>query len=207
MIKINLLKSFGTNSSEVLQQVQEQNNTQVNFIKNFLVMLLGILVLFLYELYNIPNLNKTKADLTAEHNELVAFNQQKEALKTEVEKYDQDRIRLNRQTDFLQMIQKERIVSVVFLEKIREFIPKSVWLTKLKIQGNEVEISGDAESEREINEFNIKLSGVSFLKEVIVISIDLKPMDANLQMPIKSFSMKAKIVEKLDQSLLTGQLK
>jgi len=207
VIKINLLKSFGTNSSEVLQQVQEQNNTQVNFIKNFLVMLLGILVLFLYELYNIPNLNKTKADLTAEHNELVAFNQQKEALKTEVEKYDQDRIRLNRQTDFLQMIQKERIVSVVFLEKIREFIPKSVWLTKLKIQGNEVEISGDAESEREINEFNIKLSGVSFLKEVIVISIDLKPMDANLQMPIKSFSMKAKIVEKLDQSLLTGQLK
>lgn len=207
MIKINLLKSFGTNSSEVLQQIQEQNSVQVTFIKKVLVMMIGVLVLFLFEQYNIPSLKKTKTELSTEHNELVIFNQQKEALKNEVEKYDKDRIRLNRQTDFLQMIQKERVVSVIFLEKIREFIPKSVWLTDLKFQGNEVEIRGEAESEREINEFNIKLSGVSFLKEVIVISIDLKPVIENLQMPIKSFSMKAKIVEKLDQSLLTGSVK
>lgn len=62
------------------------------------------------------------------------------------------------------MIQKERAVSVVFLEKIREFVPKKCGLMNLKIQGNQVEIRGDAESEKEINEFNIKLSGVSFLR-------------------------------------------
>lgn len=207
MIRINFLNSFGTNSSEVLQQIDEQKSVQVAFIKNFIISILGVLGLVIYEQYNIPNLFKEKTELQAQYAELLAFNQQKEALKVEIEKYDKDQARLNRQTDFLQKIQKERIVSVVFLKKIQELLPKSVWLTGLKVQGSEVEIKGEAESEREINEFNIKLSGVSFLKEVIVISIDLKPTDSNMQVQLKTFSMKAFISDHVDPSAVAGEQK
>jgi len=163
--------------------------------------------LVIYEQYNIPNLFKEKTELQAQYAELLAFNQQKEALKVEIEKYDKDQARLNRQTDFLQKIQKERIVSVIFLKKIQELLPKSVWLTGLKVQGSEVEIKGEAESEKEINEFNIKLSGVSFLKEVIVISIDLKPAEPNMQVQLKTFSMKAIIADHVDPSAVAGEQK
>lgn len=207
MIRINFLNSFGTNSSEVLQQIDEQKSVQVAFIKNFVISILGILGLVIYEQYNIPNLYKEKTELQAQYAELLAFNQQKEALKVEIEKYDKDQARLNRQTDFLQKIQKERIVSVVFLKKIQELMPKSVWLSGLKVQGSEVEIKGEAESEKEINEFNIKLSGVSFLKEVIVISIDLKPMEPNMQLQLKTFSMKAFISDHVDPSAAAGEQK
>jgi Tfp pilus assembly protein PilN len=207
VIRINFLNSFGTNSSEVLQQIDEQKSVQVAFIKNFIISILGVLGLVIYEQYNIPNLFKEKTELQAQYAELLAFNQQKEALKVEIEKYDKDQARLNRQTDFLQKIQKERIVSVVFLKKIQELLPKSVWLTGLKVQGSEVEIKGEAESEREINEFNIKLSGVSFLKEVIVISIDLKPTDSNMQVQLKTFSMKAFISDHVDPSAVAGEQK
>lgn len=207
MIRINFLNSFGTNSSEVLQQIDEQKSVQIAFIKNFVISILGILGLVIYEQYNIPNLYKEKTELQAQYAELLAFNQQKEALKVEIEKYDKDQARLNRQTEFLQKIQKERIVSVVFLKKIQELMPKSVWLTGLKVQGAEVEIKGEAESEKEINEFNIKLSGVSFLKEVIVISIDLKPMEPNMQLQLKTFSMKAIISDHVDPSAAAGEQK
>lgn len=207
MIKINLLNSFGTNSSEVLSQIDEQKSVQIAFIKNFFISIIGILVLFGFEQYNIPNLNRQKIELTAEQAQLVAFNQQKEGLKREIEKYDKDRIRLNRQTDFLQKIQKERVVSVALFEKVQELLPKSVWLASLKVQGGQVEIKGESESEKEINEFNIQLSRLSFLKEVIVISIDLKPASASLQLPVKSFTMKAMISDQLSPLSVTGGVK
>ncbi len=204
MIRINFLNSFGTNSSEILQQIDEEKSVQVAFFKNFIISILGVLGLVIYEQYNLPNLNSEKVALQAQHAELLTFNQQKEALKVEIEKYDKDQIRLNRQTDFLQKIQRERVVSVVFLKRIQELLPKSVWLTALKVQGSEVEIKGEAESEKEINEFNIKLSGVSFLKEVIVISIDLKPIEQNMQVQLKTFSMKAFISDQIDQASVVG---
>ena len=88
MIKINLLKSFGAESSEVVKSVEDQKSKQIGFIKNFLVMILGILGLFIYEQFNIPNLKEQQVKLQAQLNELTSFNQKKEALKTEIEKYE-----------------------------------------------------------------------------------------------------------------------
>ncbi len=191
MIRINLLKSFGANSSEILQQMDDQKSVQVVFVKKFLVMMLGVLALFGFEQYMIPKLTEERNVLQTEFTELSTFNQKKEALKIEIEKYEKDRIRLNRQTDFLQKIQNERILSVTLLKKIKELIPSNVWLTSLKVDGLQIEIKGEADSEKEINDFNIKLASVNFLKDVIVLSIDLKQPTPTIQIPIKLFAMKA----------------
>lgn len=203
MIRINLLKSFGANSSEILQQMDDQKNVQVVFVKKFLVMMLGILALFGFEQYMIPKLTEERNALQIEFTELSTFNQKKEALKIEIEKYEKDRIRLNRQTDFLQKIQNERILSVTFLKKIKELIPQNVWLTSLKVDGLQIEIKGEADSEKEINDFNIKLASVNFLKDVIVLSIDLKQPTPTIQIPIKIFAMKAQFSDSSELSMVT----
>jgi Tfp pilus assembly protein PilN len=204
MIKINLLKSFGANSSEVLQQMDNEKNVQSTFLKKFLVMMLGILALFGYEQYMIPKLTEQRNIAQTEYSELSTFNQKKEALKVEIEKYEKDRIKLNRQTEFLQKIQRERILSVFFLKKIKDLIPPGVWLTNLKVDALQIEIKGEADSEKEINDFNLKLAALNFLKDVIVLSIDLKPPTPLIQVPIKAFSMKAQFIDTIDLSLTGG---
>ncbi len=204
MIKINLLKSFGANSTEFLQQIDEQKNAQNIFVKKILVVTLGVVALFSYEQYLIPKLTGERNALQAQYSELIAFNQKREALKVEIEKYEKDRIRLNRQTEFLQKIQRERILSVNLLKKITELIPQGVWLTTVKVDGLQIEIKGEADSEKEINDFNVKLAAVDFLKDVIVLSIDLKPPDAIVQVPVKIFSMKAIFAEQTDSSMANG---
>ena len=204
MIKINLLKSFGENSTEVLQQIDDQKSIQTTFLKKISVVLLGVLSLFGYEQYIIPKLTNERNILQAQFTDLSTFNLKKEVLKVEIEKYEKDRIRLNRQTEFLQKIQRERILSVQLLKKIKESIPPGVWLTVLKVDGLQIEIRGEADSDKEINDFNLKLATVNFLKDVIVLSIDLKPPTANVQIPIKTFNMKAQYVESVDLSLADG---
>ncbi len=195
MIKINLLKSFGSNSSEVLQQIEDQKGVQALFLKKFVVMMLGILAMFGYEQYMIPKLNEEKTKLQTEYTELSTFNQKKEALKLEIEKYEKDRIRLNRQTDFLQKIQRERMLPVSLLAKIKELIPQNLWLISLKIDGTRLEISGESDTDSDINEFNLKLASLNFLKDVVVVSINLKAPDSIITVPIKIFSMKALLVD------------
>jgi Tfp pilus assembly protein PilN len=187
----------------VLQQIDEQKNVQTVFIKKFLVMMLGILALFGFEQVMIPRLTEERNLLQAQYAELAAFNQKKEALKIEIEKYEKDRIRLNRQTDFLQKIQRERILSVTFLKKIKELIPSNVWLTSLKVEGLQIEIKGEADSEKDINDFNIKLAAVLFLKDVIVLGIDLRPPTPTVRIPIKLFTMKAQFSESTDVAFST----
>ena len=206
MIKINLLKSFGAESSEVVKSVEDQKSKQIGFIKNFFVMILGILGLFIYEQFNIPNLKEQQVKLQAQLNELTSFNQKKEALKTEIEKYENDRVRLNRQTDFLQKIQKERTLTVEFLTKIRQLIPANVWIVSIKIDGRTIEIKGEADSEREINEFNLKLASLPFLKDVIVQSIEMSQQTPDTKIATKNFSMRASFNEATNSTGEGGKL-
>lgn len=204
MIRINLLKNFGANSSEVLKQIEDQKQVQTQFVKKFLVLMLGVLALFGYEQYNIPLLRQEQGKAQVELNELIAFNQKKEALKAEIEKYEKDRIRLNRQTEFLQMIQNDRTLTLDLLVKVKELIPTNLWLTSIKMSGKMIEIRGEADSERQINEFNQKLAALNFLKDVVVLSIELKTSrDLNSNLQIKVFVLKASFSE-VSSSVVTG---
>jgi Tfp pilus assembly protein PilN len=204
MIRINLLKNFGANSSEVLQQMDDEKNTQTLFVKKFLVMILGVLALFVYEQYMIPKLTSERNTLQAEYQELSTFNQKKEALKVEIEKYEKDRTKLNRQTEFLQKIQRQRALPGTLISKIKSLIPSGVWLTSLKVDAMQIEFKGEAETEKDVNDFNLKLSALNFLKDVIVLSIEERPPGPLVQVPLKIFSMKAIFVDTAEVSLASG---
>ena len=195
MIRINLLKSFGSTSPDKAVVGEESSGSVLTLVRNVFVMLVGVVSLIVYEGYSLPALDAEVKKLQAQLAELTSFNQKKEAIRAEIEKYEADRQRLNRQTEFLQMIQVERTQTVQLLTKVQQIIPENLWLVSLKIEGQNVEIKGEADSEKEVNEFNLRLSSLSFLKDVIVLSIEMKSGGDAFKVPTKIFNLKATLAK------------
>ena len=194
MIKINLLKSFVAGSSESIQLVDEQNSVKVSFFKNLLVMILGAAALYGYEMVTIPELQAQLATIQTEINEASTFNQKMDGLKKEIEKYEKDLKRLNGQTEFLQKVQKERLLSVDLINKMRETVTAKIWLNSIIVIGSSIEIKGESESISDVNEFNARLSGTTYLKEVLTTSIERK-VNASNNFQLQTFNIKASFVD------------
>ena len=194
MIKINLLKSFVAGTSESIQLVDEQNSVKVSFFKNLLVMILGAAALYGYEMVTIPELQTQLATIQTEINEAATFNQKMDGLKKEIEKYEKDLKRLNSQTEFLQKVQKERLLSVDLINKMRETVTAKVWLNSIIVIGSSIEIKGESESISDVNEFNARLSGTTYLKEVLTTSIERK-VNASNNFQLQTFNIKASFVD------------
>ncbi len=194
MIKINLLKSFGSGSSESIQMAEDLNNIKTSFFKNLLVMILGIAALYAYEFVTIPELQANLAGIQAEINEASTFNLKMDSLKKEIEKYEKDLKRINGQTEFLQKVQKERLLSVDLINKMRETVSTKVWLNSINVNEASIEIKGEAESMSDVNEFNNRLSATTYLKDVITTSIERK-VNTQSNFQLQSFNMKASFVD------------
>ncbi|MBC7754834.1 MAG: PilN domain-containing protein [Moraxellaceae bacterium] len=194
MIKINLLKSFAAGSSESTQIAEEQNNVKASFFKNLLVIILGVGALYGYETVTIPELKSQLATIQAEINEASTFNQKMGALKKDIEKYEKDLKRLNSQTEFLQKVQKERLLSVDLINKMRETVSAKVWLNSIVVSGSSIEIKGESESISDVNEFNARLSGTTYLKDVLTTSIERKVNVSN-NFQLQTFNIKASFVD------------
>lgn len=195
MIRINLLNSFGATNPDKAAIGEESTGSVLILVRNIFVMLVGVVSLIVYEGYSLPTLQAEVTKLQAQLAELTSFNQKKEAIRAEIEKYEADRQRLNRQTDFLQMIQVERTQTVQLLTKVQQIIPENLWLVSLKIEGQNIEIKGEADSEKEVNEFNLRLSSLPFLKDVIVLSIEMSTASDALKVPTKIFNLKATLAK------------
>lgn len=194
MIKINLLNSFTAGSSESLQMAEDMNNIKTSFFKNLFVMVLGVVALYGYEYVTIPELQAQLATIQAEINEASTFNQKMDSLKKEIEKYEKDLKRLNGQTEFLQKVQKERLLSVDLINKMRDTVSPKVWLNTINVTDTSIEIKGEAESISDVNEFNSRLSGTTYLKDVLTTSIERKLNTAN-NFQIQTFNIKASYVD------------
>lgn len=187
MIKINLLKSFNVIESEYLRELDDIKNVRSDFFKKVIIFLIGPLGLFLYQNYNIPQLTEQKNALIAEQAQLVEFNQRKEAMANEISKYEEDKKRLNRQTQFLDKISKERLFPVELITKIKELIPNDVWLDSITTRGNIVEIQGESGTERDVTEFESKLNTIQVLKNVKLIDSSIIPNTLKPDLVIRKF--------------------
>ena len=127
MIKINILKDFTGGSSEDLIQIEEQDNIKINLTKRLLVVALGPMALFSYELYHIPILDEQLKILEADLAKDRAFNQKRAPIRAEIEKWKKDQSRLDKQIEFLRLIEQERHVSRDIILQIQKIIPDQVW--------------------------------------------------------------------------------
>ncbi len=198
MIKINLFKSLAqiAGVSESGNYSEESGSSKLNFFKHIIVMFLGIGALFIYENFNVPELKNQLQVIQAEITESSTFNNKMSSLKKEIENYEKDLKRLNVQTEFLQRTQKERNLPIELMQYVKKIIgnDSKVWLTSLRLTESSIEFVGEAESEVEINQFNGRLEGAPFLKDVLTTGVQLKTQSL-AQFQIYSFTIKAAFVD------------
>lgn len=194
MIKVNLLKSYSLAEADFSTEFDDSRQIRSDFLKRVLVFLIGPLGLIGYEKYNIPELESQKMALSSELATLVEFNQRKEAIAAEISKYEEDKKRLNRQTQFLERISRERQYPLELINRLKESIPAGVWLASLNTLGNRVEFVGGGDTEKAISEFEGRLTGTPILKNVKLQNIDVMPTSESLKaadLRIRSFTITA----------------
>ena len=156
-----------------------------DFIKRVMVFLIGPLGLIGYEQYNIPELEGQKMALNSEMTALVEFNQRKEAIAAEISKYEEDKKRLNRQTQFLERISRERLFPLDLVNRLKEAIPSGVWLTSLETTGNRLQFVGGGDTEKAISDFEGKLTSTQILKNVKLQNIDVVPQTEQIKSDLR----------------------
>ncbi len=190
MIKINLLSNYSSADSEVLLEIELQNRIKSEFLKRAIVFALGPLALYAYEMYNIPLLEDSRNQVQVQLAQLTEFNLKKDAIAKEIEKYEEDKKRLNTQTIFLEKISKERLYPVEFMTKLKAFIPSGVWLESIVSQGKEIEMRGEGESEISINQFESSLKNIEAIKNVRLVDSSLKANPTKEGLNIRTFYIK-----------------
>ncbi len=166
MIRINILKDFTGGSSEDLIQIEEQENIKINLAKRFLVVLLGPIGLFGYELYRIPIIEEELKVLEIDLAKDRAFNQKRAPIRAEIEKWKRDQLRLDKQIEFLRLIEQERHVSRDIILQIQKIIPDQVWVKLIQTETKTLLIEGEGVDQTDILEFNRRLENLSFLRDV-----------------------------------------
>lgn len=172
MIKINLLKNFSGGTSEDLIYIEEQENAQANAGKRLLLMAVGPIALYAYEFQNLPNLQERLQGLQSELESVQSFNQKKGPLSAEIEKWKKDQERLDKQIQFLRLIEEERHLTRDVLLKLQEIIPDQVWISSISIQDMSLKLSGEGVDQADILEFNKRLENLAFLREVTIPAVN-----------------------------------
>jgi len=194
LIKINLLKSYNADDSDVLKEIEQLKHVKIEISKRFMILLLGPGALYIYEYINIPELINARTATQSQLSQLIEFNQKKEAMAKEIAKYEEDKKRLNRQTKFLERVSRERLYPVDFLNKLAEVIPYGVWLESLNIVGKKIEIKGESDKESSVSEFESKLNGFNILKNVKLLGIDIRTNTVKANINTRIFTIDAEFI-------------
>lgn len=193
MIKINLLKAYASVEGDFVE-FDDAKQIQKDFLKIFFIFLIGPLGLYAYQEYNLSLLEEKRAALSSELNGLMEFNQRKEAIAAEIKKFEEDKIRLNHQIQFLERISRERLYPVELVSSLKTVIPEGVWINSLTTAGDKLEFKGGGDTERAISEFETKLAATPVLKNVKLQSVDVVPSEIKADLKLRSFTLTAEYV-------------
>ena len=75
-------------------------------------------------------------------------------------------MRLDKQIDFLRLIEQERHVSRDIILQIQKIIPDQVWIKLISAETKSLVIEGEGVDQADILEFNRRLENLSFLRDV-----------------------------------------
>lgn len=159
MIKINLLRRAG--SATVIAPVGTgvynlggalSRDDQKVAVGKLIVIILAPLALFGWERYQ---LTEKREALEVVRSEVAKLEQQKGAFQGTapmVQKYTEDKKRIEKQLDVLKVLAKDRLRPVKTLDMIQTLVPKGVWLKKVDMLGDKVVMSGFASTDEGVPE-------------------------------------------------------
>jgi type IV pilus assembly protein PilN len=195
VIKINLAGSKKISSSsfsspaggdDAMPAGDNKEIQKQGFLRLFVILILPA-ILYTYQNQNIPVL---QAKLQSKRNLLQTLTSKNEQAKNaveEIKKFKEDQAQLQKQITTLESLRKDRLREVKILDNLQKDLPEKIWLSKINLEANRMQISGTTVSDLELSSFMDNLSKSIFLKRVNLIRSSDLPFNGGLQ--TKSFEI------------------
>jgi type IV pilus assembly protein PilN len=186
MIKINLMKSFvggGTSESyAAMVSSSDRDAALIQAFKRLVLIILGPLVLYVYEFQALPALEQKEKMLLAEVAETSAFNQSKSGLAAEIKKYEDELNKINAQMAFVNKIARDKINELKLFQHLQYTTPENVWVNKMEFKDNILTMTVESDVPAELDKFSELLTNSGFLSNVTPIgqSIQIDPFGVNV---------------------------
>ncbi len=193
MIRINLLKFYATMDSGEgsYGEEDEKKKIYIDFLKRFVVILIGPLGLYFYENAQIPEFKNQITQLTAKIADLKQFNDKKKGLAEEIKKYEEDQNKLNAQMNFMRKVSNEKINELKLFLYLQSNIPDSVWINKLELKSSDLTLNAESDVPAEITKFLDILSSAPFLAGVSPLNQETKVDSLGPGVTTTTFNVKA----------------
>lgn len=200
MIKVNLLRdisqmgqpkkrfSFGSSDSSPAA-VGTQDETK-EFVTRAIVFILPIIFTFGYQKYRKMISEEDFKNLQNEQQALQAKIKALEPAIREVEKFQEEKRKLNSQLEVIKQLSKERLKNVKSLDMLQTIMPQKSWLTSLKIIEKKVEIEGLAVDDIVISELMQAMSTTIYFSNVTLVSSEESKQSEGV---VKKFKIKCNL--------------
>lgn len=170
MIKINLLKSFvsgGTaDSYAAMVSTSDRDAALVQAAKRVVLIVLGPMALYLYEIQALPALELKEKALLAEVAETAAFNQSKSGLAAEIKKYEDELNKINAQMAFVNKIARDKINELKLFQHLQYSTPENVWINRMEFKDSILTMTVESDVPAELDKFSQQLTNSGFLANV-----------------------------------------
>lgn len=170
MIKINLLKAFASggtaDSYAAMVSASDRDQALIQALKRLVLVILGPVGLFLYEMHALPLLEERERALQAEVAETAVFNQSKSGLAAEIKKYEDEQNKINAQMNFVNKIARDKINELKLFQHLQYSTPENVWVNKMEFKDNVLTMNIESDEPTELNKFSEQLTNSGFLSNV-----------------------------------------
>ncbi|MBK9293200.1 MAG: PilN domain-containing protein [Oligoflexia bacterium] len=198
MIKVNLLRdiseiaapkkrfTFGSSPSASAEVSASEGGLAIRLV----LFILPIVFAFGYQKYQKMLSDADLRNLQSEHEALQAKLKSLDPVISEVERFQEEKRKLNSQLEVIKQLSKERLKNVKSLDMLQTIIPPKAWLTSLKVIDKKVEMEGMAVDDIVISEFMQAMSTTIYFSNVTLIgSEEFKQQDG----AVKKFKIKCNL--------------
>ncbi len=173
MIKINLLSSYkdyaasqGVSGAAIFDE-DEKKQILLDVTKRLAILAIGPLGLYIYEMQTIPVLTEARTQAEVKHDELKKFNDSKQGSAEEIKRYEDEQARFNAQMDFINKIQADKLNEYKLFQHLKATTPATVWVNKLNLNNNNLNITGESVDRADISIFINKLQNADFIATLV----------------------------------------
>lgn len=153
MIKINLASGLSTSANSFDLAESADADIRQEALKRFLFLLIGPVVLYIYEGQHVPTLQAEYSSKQQTLSEMIAYNQQQEPSVLEIKKFKEDEALIQARIEALENISLDRQREIKVLDLLQTVIPENAWLTSINIEADRLAIRGLAMSTFDVSTF------------------------------------------------------
>jgi Tfp pilus assembly protein PilN len=180
VIKINFLISYKDYAAAqgvggvAIYDEDEKKQILIDMSKRLLIIALGPLGLYVYEMQTIPVLTQKKVEMQAKLNELNSFIESKQGIAQQIQAYQDEMARFTAQMDFINKIQADKLNEYKLFIHLKDSTPPTVWINRLELRDNSLIVVGESVDPVAITQFMERLAGTDFITNLVPVSQDTK---------------------------------